>query len=129
VMPRVLGSVDPDDVVVVEVDEPGPVPGFAPEPVGGALGRDHIERHAQCDGPVKHAAATGDLAVVVLDDDLIAEEPCRLGAGVGDQRLPSGQFQREFVAKECRQLPLDFLGPGLRPGEPQDVVVGITAIP
>ena len=29
------------------------------------------------------------------DRDLVAEEPCRIGAGVGDQRLGLGQFQLE----------------------------------
>jgi hypothetical protein len=38
----------------------------------------------------------------VLDDDLIAEEPRRLGAAVGDQRFLCGQLQREFAAQECR---------------------------
>src|SRR5215468_6597573 len=53
----VFGCVDPDDVVVVQVQQPGPVPGFAPVPVGGALGRDHVLRDLQRDFPVDRPAA------------------------------------------------------------------------
>ena len=83
----VFGSVDPDDVVVVQVLEPGPVPRFAVLPVAGALGLDHVRRHPQRDLPVDRPAAAGDLRVAVLDGDVVAEEPRRLAAGVGDQGL------------------------------------------
>ena len=83
----VFGSVDPDDVVVVQVLEPGPVPGLAVLPVAGALGLDHVRRHPQRDLPVGRPPAAGDLRVAVLDGDVVAEEPRRLGAGVGDQGL------------------------------------------
>ena len=44
-----------------------------------------------------------DLAVAVLDGDLVAEEPRRAGAGVGDQRLVLGQFQLEVITQELGQ--------------------------
>ena len=61
------------------------------------------------------------LLVVVLDRDLVAEEPRRAGAGVGDQRLVLGEFQLEFVTQELRQALFDLLGFGLRSGEPEQV--------
>jgi hypothetical protein len=35
------------------------------------------------------------------------------------------EFQLEFVAQEPGQLVLDVLGFGFRPGEPQEVIVGL----
>src|ERR1019366_6167617 len=81
----ILGSVCPYDVVVVEVLEPGPVPGFSSLPVAGALGLDHVRRHPQRDLPVDRSPAAGAFRVAVLDPDVIAEKPRRLAAGVGDQ--------------------------------------------
>jgi hypothetical protein len=53
--------------------------------------------------------ASGDLSIVVLDGDLIAEEPRRLGAGVGDQRLWLGQLQLEVIAQELGEATFDLL--------------------
>jgi hypothetical protein len=46
----------------------------------------------------------------VLGDDLVAGEPRRAGAGVGDQRLAGVQFQLEGFSQERRQRGLDLLG-------------------
>jgi hypothetical protein len=59
----------------------------------------------------------------VLDDDVVAEEPRRLGAGVGDQGLVLVEVQPEGLPEEPGQLGLDLLGFGLRPGETQQMVV------
>ena len=64
----------------------------------------------------------------MLDRDLIAEESRRACAGVGDQGLLGGQFQLEFITQELRQPLFDLLGLGLRPGEPEEVVVGVPAV-
>jgi hypothetical protein len=64
----------------------------------------------------------------VLDGDLIAEEPRRAGAGVGDQGLGLVQFQGEGLPQERRQLCLDLFGFGLRPDESQDVVVCVPEV-
>ena len=96
----VFGSVDPDDVVVVQVLEPGPVPRLAVAPVAGALGLDHVRGHPQRDFPVDRPAAPGDFRVAVLDGDVIAEEPRPLGAGVGDQGLGRVEFQSEGLPEE-----------------------------
>ena len=85
--------------------------------------------HAQRDRSVGRASAVGELAVGVLDGDFVAEESCRVGAGVGDERLVGVEVQREFVAQEPGQRILDGLGFGLRSDEPQDVVVGVAAVP
>ena len=119
----VFGSVDPYDVVVGQVLEPGAVPRFAVPPVAGALGLDHVRRDPQRDLPVGRAAAAGALGVAVLDDDVIAEEPRRGGAAVGDQGLAGVQFQPEGLPEERRQLGLDLLGFGLRSDESQQMVV------
>jgi hypothetical protein len=57
--------------------------------------------------------------------DLVAEEPRRLGAGVREQRLVLGQFQLEVIMQERREALFDLLGLGLRPGEPEQGVVGL----
>jgi hypothetical protein len=67
--------------------------------------------------------AAGEFRVAVLDDDVIAEEPRWLGAGVGDQGLVLVQFQSEGLPEERGQPGLDVLSFGLRPGEPQQVVI------
>jgi hypothetical protein len=64
----------------------------------------------------------------VQHGDLIAEESRRLGAGVRDQRLAWRQFQLEVITQERRQAGLDLLGLGLRPGEPEQGVVGVAAV-
>ena len=63
--------------------------------------------------------------VAVLDDDVVAEEPCRLAAGVADQGLVLVQFQPEGLPEEPAQVGLDLLGFGLRPGESQQMIVGL----
>jgi hypothetical protein len=65
----------------------------------------------------------------VLDGDLIAEEPGRACAGVGDQRLAGRQFQPEFVTQESCQPLLDLLGLGLGSGEPEQMVICVSAVP
>ena len=62
------------------------------------------------------------------DRDLVAEEPGPLGAGMGDQRLVRRQVQLEVVTQELRQAVLDLLGFGLGSGEPEQGVVGVTAV-
>src|SRR5713226_2259326 len=118
-----------DDVVVAQVLHGGPVPGFAVAPVGGSFRLDHIEWHAQRDDPVGRTAAPGDLAVGVLDDDLVAEVPGRPGAGMGDQRLIRVEFECEFAAQEPCQLILDVRGFGFWSGEPQEMIVGLCRHP
>ena len=59
---------------------------------------------------------------------------------MGNERLFLVEFQLEVIAQELCQAGLDFLGLGLRPGEPEEVIVcvpgvaeppeaGITGIP
>ena len=125
----VFGSVDPHDVVVGQVLELWPVPGFAPAPVRDAFGPDHVQGYPQRDPSVGRPAAVGEFRVAVLDGDLIAEEPRRTGAGVGDQGLGLVQLQREGLPQERRQFGLDLLGFGLRPDESQDMVIGLCRAP
>ena len=119
----VFSSVGSHDVVVGQVLEPGPVPGFSSLPVAGALGLDHVRRHPQRDPSVGRSLAFGEFGVAVLDGDVVAEEPRPLGAGVGDQGLGVVEFQPEGLPEEPREPGLDLLGFGLRPGEPQQVVI------
>jgi hypothetical protein len=86
----------------------------------GALGRDHRPRDAQPD----HAVDGGPVTAV-LDDDLVAEEGRRLGAGVRDQRLVLVEFQLEVIAQELCEALLDLLGFGLGSGEPEEVILGL----
>jgi hypothetical protein len=96
--------------------------------IGGALGFDHVRWDAQTDNTVDHAAACGESVTAVLDVDLVAEEPCRPSAGVGEQRLVGGQFQLEFVMQELRQTLFDFLCFGLWSGESEQVIVGLSYV-
>ena len=105
------------------------MPRLAVLPVRGALGLDHVRRDTQRDYPVGRTAASGDPRIAVLDDDVIAEEPRRLGAGVGDQGLVLVQVQPEGLPEERRQPGLYLLGFGLRADESQQVVVGVPYVP
>jgi hypothetical protein len=91
----IVGSVDPHDVVVVQVLDPRPVPRLAVFPGAGALGPDHVRRHCQRDLAVGRSAAVADFRAGVLDDDVIAVEPRPLAAGVRDQGFGRVQFQSE----------------------------------
>lgn len=57
--------------------------------------------------------------------DLVAEEPGRARAGMGDQGLVRRQIQLEFFTQERRQFKLDLFGLGFRSGEPEQVIVGL----
>jgi hypothetical protein len=65
----------------------------------------------------------------VPDGDLVAEEPRRAGAGMGDQRLVLGQFQLEILTQEPCQALLDLLGFGPWPDEPQEMIIGLCRAP
>jgi len=64
----------------------------------------------------------------VLDGDLIAKETGRAGAGVGYQRLFLREFQLEFILQERSQSLLDLLGFSLGPGEPEQMIICVSAI-
>jgi len=93
--------------------------------VPGAFRLDHIGGHVQPDATVGRSAARGELPVVVPDGDLVAEEPRRVRAGVGDQRLGLGQLQLEVLLQELSEATFDLLGFGLRSGEPEQDVIGL----
>ena len=124
----VLRSVDGDDGIIVHVHHPGPARGFPALRIGCALGLDHVSGHPEPDGRIARPLAPGYRLVILLNGDLVAEEPCRAGTRVGNQRLFLGQVQLEFVAQELPEPPLDFLGFRFRPGETEQVVISITAI-
>jgi hypothetical protein len=97
--------------------------------VSGAFGLDHLLRHTQPDSTVGRSATGGQLLVGVLGGDLVAEEPRRIGAGMGDQRLCLGQLQLEVIVQELGEATLDLLGFGLRSGEPEQDIVGLCRVP
>src|ERR1019366_4144173 len=66
----VFSAVDPHDVVVGQVLQVAPVPGLAPAPVPGTLGRDHHPRDPQRDPPAGRSLAAGEPGAGVLDGDL-----------------------------------------------------------
>lgn len=124
----VLRPVGAEDDVIILVQQFRPTRGFAALHVLGLLGRYHRTRDAQSDDPIDGTTSAGDLAVVVVHGDFVAEEPRRLGAGVRDEGLLRRQFQPEFVTDELCQPLFDFLGFCLRSGEPEQGVVGVTRI-
>ena len=119
----VLGPVAADDRVVLVVQQLGPTFGFSPRHVSGAFGLDHVARDAQPDTAVGLASAVGDDLVGVLGGDLVAKEPRRAGAGVGDQRLGLGQLQLEILLQELSEATFDLLGFVLRSSEPEQDVI------
>ena len=110
------------------VHQLGPSLGFAPLHVPRAFGRDHLPGHAEPDPAVDRPVASGDLPVVVLDGDLVAEEPRRAGAGVGDQRLGLRQLQRELLVQEPSEATFDLLSFGSWSGEPEQDVIGVSDV-
>jgi hypothetical protein len=70
----------------------------------------------------------GELAVGVLHGDLVTEEPRRARAGVGDQGLFLRQLQLEIVTQELGQALPDLLCLGFRSGEPEEVVICVSAV-
>jgi hypothetical protein len=66
--------------------------------------------------------------VGVLGGDLVAEVSRRTGAGVCDQCLVLGEFQREVITQERGEASLDLLGFDLRSDEPQEVIVCVSAV-
>lgn len=115
----ILGPVGGDDVVIVAINNLGPTRGFATLTIGGTFRLDHRWGHAKGDVAINVPLATGELPIVVLDSDLVAEESGRACAGVGDQRLILGQLQCEVFTKELGQALGDVFGFGFRSGEPE----------
>ena len=63
----------------------------------GDLGCELLERQSELD---MVAVAT---MLTALGSDLIAEEPCEFGPGMGDQGLLGGHLEPEVVMQEVRQ--------------------------
>ena len=79
---------------------------------------------------VDRPAALGvEPGVTLLDGDLVAEEPCCLGAAVGDEGLGLGKLQLETISQELPYPVLDFLGLVPWPRESEQEVVGIPYVP
>ena len=95
----ILRSVGGDDVVVAGADQVVADQGFALLAlIGPASGVDGLRWHAQGDVAVDGTAALGVPGVGLSGPDVVAEEPCRAGAGVGDQGLLGGEFQLQLGA-------------------------------
>src|SRR6516162_5001622 len=80
----------------------------------GDLGFKLLERQAELDMIAVAAMLTA------LGSDLIAEEPCEFGPGMGDQGLLGGHLQPEVVMQEARQSSLDLLSFIPRSNEAQE---------
>ena len=65
----------------------------------------------------------------MLGGDLVAEEPRRAGAGVGDQRLGLGQLELEILLQELSEATFDLLGLVLRSSEPEQDVICLCRVP
>ena|SRR2546423_5600531 len=59
------------------------------------------------------------------DGDLVAEEPGRACAGVGDQGLLLAEFQREVFTQELSEAGFDLLCFGLGSDESQEMVIAL----
>jgi len=127
--PTILHLVGGDDREVRLVDQPIAMDRLSTNQIGAAMLLQDRCRHAQLDhavdraGHVSSAGFPGGASLVPLEDpQLVAQEARRVGPGVGDQRLRVGQFQLEGVTQERRQLGLDLLRFGARPGEAKQEV-------
>ena len=78
------------------------MPRFAVLPVAGALGLTTSGGTRSAIFPLAVRRPLVMLRVAVLDDDVIAEKPRRLGAGVADQGLSLVEFQSEGLPEERR---------------------------
>jgi hypothetical protein len=103
--------------VIGAVDEVLSLRGLSAGEIGHAFGFDHVPGDTKSDLSVDTPVTAGLLRVVVLDRDLIAEEPRCPGTGMSDQRLFLGEFQLEFIMQERCQALLDLLGLGIWSGE------------
>ena len=107
---------------------------FAARQVRSGLGLDHGRRDIQrtimplSERRLRLSLADGLLVVVASDRDFIAEEPGPLGASMGDQCLVRREIQFEVITQELRQAMFDLFGFGLGSGEPEQGVVGVTAV-
>jgi hypothetical protein len=115
--------------MIVEVHHRGPTRGLSALHIRGALGFDRRLGHPQADDTVDRSAATGELALVVLDGDLVAEEARRACPGVGDERLALGELQPEIVTQERGEARFDVLCFTFRSDEPEEMIVGLCRLP
>ena len=90
---------------------------FTAAHVPGAFGA--CQGDAQPDAAGRPAALAVEPGVALLDGDLVAEEPCCLGAAV----LGLGKLQLEAISQELPYPVLDFLG------QSEQEVVGIPYVP
>jgi hypothetical protein len=82
---------------------------------------------ADCFGSLDHEVLLSILDEKIHDNRF--EEARRLAGGVRDQGLGFGEFQPEFIQKECCDPRLDLLGFVLGPSETEQPVVGVPDIP
>ena len=94
------------------------MPRFTVLPVAGALGLDDIRRYPQCDLPVGDTAASGAFRVAMLDAYVIAEEPRRLAAGVGDQCLAGFSSSPRVSRRNLASVALIFSASAFDPMSP-----------
>jgi hypothetical protein len=111
--------------MIVEIHHGGPTRGLSALHVRGAFGCDRRPGHPQADDAVDRSAAAGELALVVPDGDLVAEEACRACVGVGDERLVLGEFQFEIFTQERSEACFDVLCFVFRSDEPEEMIVGL----
>ena len=67
--------------------------------------------------------------VLVLDDDLIAQEAGWLGGCVSNQGLFLGQFELEAVAQKLLEVLLDDLCVLFGASQPQTEIIGVADVP
>lgn len=106
---------------------PGYIASLRRIPLSGAIfplaGRQPVGDVGDRVDVLGRASPAGHDGVGVLDGDLVAEEPCRAAAGMGDRRLLFGQLQLENLSQELPESAFDRLGLGFRSGEPTPAVL------
>ena len=85
--------------------------GFTAPEVSLALRFNHFGWHIEANHTIDPSSPCRvDVVVGALGLDVVAEEPRRLCAGVGDQCLLVGEVKFEVIAQPLLDLPLDRFG-------------------
>ena len=89
----------------------GPVRGLSVAHVSTASLHDYVIRDFQADQAIDDALTALVMLFIGMEcHDFVSEEPRRMVAGVGDQRLCLGEFQTQCLAEELADAAFDLLG-------------------
>ena len=126
----ILRSVLADDAEVVIVQPFGSVYDLSVPHVAAALLHDHIVRDFQTDQDIDDALTTLVMLLIGMEcHDFVSEEPRRMVAGVGDQRLYLGESSRNVSRRNWPMRRLISSGFVSGAAESEQPIIRIPDIP